>query len=68
MSAPKWAVGMEMLKPGVYCDSEGVLHWDPHGLLAAAGYAPTPDNLAVIERVIRDNAKKCGARLEVSED
>jgi hypothetical protein len=44
MSAPRWALGMQQLEPGVYVDAQKRLHLDLPALCAANGYPPTEEN------------------------
>jgi len=44
MSAPRWAVGMRRLMPGVYLDGDCAIHFDLYDLCVANGYAPTAEN------------------------
>lgn len=45
---------MKRLAPGVYDDERGGLHLDVAELLAASGYADTPDNRAMLLAAARD--------------
>jgi len=47
--------GWQLIAPGVYADpDDGAMHIYPGELLAAAGYADTPENRAMIEKAMRE--------------
>jgi hypothetical protein len=49
MSAPKWAVGMRKIGPGLYVTKEGALHVDGAEICASLGCPPTAENLKIAE-------------------
>ncbi len=53
MSAPKFAVGMRRVRPGVYVDRTGTLHVSAREVCQSFGLVPTPENQDAIERGFR---------------
>lgn len=60
MSDPGEPVHLTRLAPGVYDDGHGGLHLNPAELLAANGYAVTPDSVSQIERKAAELAAAYG--------
>jgi len=66
MSAPKWAVGMQRLAPGVYAAKDGALHLDEAELCQVAGVPYTERNAEMLRKAAREVFQ--GAETEVRED
>jgi hypothetical protein len=68
MSAPRWAVGMRRLMPGVYLDGDCAIHFDLYDLCVANGYAPTAENADLLERVARRALREaCGCEIPTTQ-
>lgn len=55
------------IAPGVYAVGD-TMHVDAEELLAAAGYEPTPENVARLERAAAAMAADRGMRYDVDDD
>ena len=66
MSAPKWAIGMRRITPGVYVDSKGAMHIDGAEVCIANGHPPTPENIEMLVRVTREMLRGVDVRVEES--
>lgn len=55
---------LRRLAPGVYSDGTGALHVDAVELCEAAGYEPTPENIATLEAAAAEMAAGVGATFE----
>jgi hypothetical protein len=58
MKAPKWAVGMKQLTPGVYVDAADTMHIDTAMLCAQMGVPHTEANARVLERVCLETLRE----------
>jgi hypothetical protein len=47
--------------PGVWVDDAGALHFDLEAMVRGAGYEPTPENMAAMEKAAREMAGQVGA-------
>jgi|HubBroStandDraft_2_1064218.scaffolds.fasta_scaffold461604_2 hypothetical protein len=54
MKAPKWAVGMRVLAPGIYMDARGDWHLDERAICEHFGVPYTAHNCATIVQAARD--------------
>ena len=50
MSAPKWAVGMQKIGPGIYADKTAAIHLDEAELCEHMRVPCTPENAEVLRR------------------
>jgi hypothetical protein len=66
MSAPKWAIGMRRLQPGIYIDASGAINVDPPELCIAHGFAPTAANQAMLEATARRAMKEAVHKAEIT--
>jgi hypothetical protein len=66
MSAPKWAVGMRRIAPGVYVDSRNALHVDAFAICESLGCPPTPQNLETAAQAALDAIKAWNPAVKVS--
>ena len=57
MSAPRWAVGMRMIGPGVYLDAGNNLHLCLAEICENAGVPPTPGNLRTLAEAAKRTAR-----------
>lgn len=59
MRAPRWAVGMRKIGPGVYVrESDKSLHISAEELCAHLGVPPTAANLDIAEKAAREVTRK----------
>jgi hypothetical protein len=58
MSAPRWAVGMQKLGPGVYADGRGALHVKLSEICHHLGVPCTPRNQEIAQRAAEEAIRK----------
>lgn len=58
MSAPRWAVGMRKIVPGLYVDAQERLHLDTKELCETNGWPATPENQDAMEQAALELFKK----------
>jgi hypothetical protein len=70
VSAPKWAVGMRRIAPGIYVSLDGkTVEVDAAEMCESHGLPCTPENQDIVEEALRRAMPDffSGARLEVIE-
>ncbi len=67
MSAPKWAVSMRKLGPGLYIDREQRLHVNAVEIVEELGAVVNEENLRVAEEAARDAVRKHYPDIRVTE-
>ena len=65
MRAPRWAVGMKKIGPGLYVQ-EGSIHFYTPELYEHLGVPPTPENQRIAEQAAREAIQESLGRVLIT--